>query len=117
MDFKTEFTLEQRLHEATRIRNKYPDRIPCIIESHNEELKLDKIKYLIPNDLTIGQVVYIIRKRINLSPEKALFIFVNDVVPPSSALISQVYAEHKDVSNFLFFTISLENTFGSSLVL
>ena len=115
MDFKTEYTFHQRLHEATTIRNKYPDRIPCRVESKCKELILDKKKYLIPGDLTIGQFVYLVRKRINLSPEKAIFIFVNNVIPPSSVLISQVYNEHKDPSNFLFFTLSLENTFGMKL--
>ena len=38
-------------------------------------------RYLVPADLTVGQFVYVIRKRIKLEPEKAIFIFVNDVVP------------------------------------
>eukprot|EP01052_Picozoa_sp_SAG31_P004845 SAG31_NODE_205_length_20397_cov_19.191152_13_plen_99_part_00 len=36
-----------------------------------------------PSDLTVGQFVYVIRKRIKLSPEKAIFIFVNNVLPPT----------------------------------
>lgn len=55
----------------------------------------------VPSDLTIGQFVYVIRKRIKLSPEKAIFIFVNDVIPPSSALLSEVYKEHVDEDGFL----------------
>ena len=38
-----------------------------------------------PADLTVGQFVYVIRKRIKLSPEKAIFIFVNNVLPPTGA--------------------------------
>jgi hypothetical protein len=41
---------------------------------------LDKKKYLVPADLTVGQFVYVIRKRIKLSPEKAIFVFVNNVL-------------------------------------
>ena len=33
-----------------------------------------------PADLTVGQFVYVIRKRIKLSPEKAIFIFVDEVL-------------------------------------
>ena len=40
-------------------------------------------RYLVPADLTVGQFVYVIRKRIKLSPEKAIFIFVNNVLPPT----------------------------------
>jgi GABA(A) receptor-associated protein len=39
---------------------------------------IDKKKYLVPADLTVGQFVYVIRKRIKLSPEKAIFIFVDE---------------------------------------
>lgn len=47
---------------------------------------IDKKKYLVPSDLTVGQFVYVIRKRIKLSPEKAIFIFVDDVLPPYRGL-------------------------------
>jgi hypothetical protein len=37
----------------------------------------------VPADLTVGQFVYVIRKRIKLSPEKAIFVFVKNVLPPT----------------------------------
>lgn len=43
-------------------------------------------RYLVPGDLTVGQFVYVIRKRIKLTPEKAIFIFVNNVLPPTGTL-------------------------------
>jgi hypothetical protein len=49
-------------------------------------------------DLTVGQFVYVIRKRIKLAPEKAIFIFVDEVLPPTAALMSAIYEEHKCVS-------------------
>ena len=49
-------------------------------------------RYLVPADLTVGQFVYVIRKRIKLSPEKAIFIFVNNVLPPTGAAWSLVSA-------------------------
>lgn len=36
-----------------------------------------------------------IRKRIKLAPEKAIFIFVDEVLPPTAALMSSIYEEHK----------------------
>ena len=74
---------------------------------------IDKKKYLVPADLTVGQFVYVIRKRIRLSPEKAIFIFVNGVLPPTAALMSAVYEEHKDADGFLYIQYSGENTFGT----
>ena len=41
--------------------------------------------------------MYVIRKRIKLAPEKAIFIFVDEVLPPTAALMSAIYEEHKFV--------------------
>ena len=66
--FKDEFPLESRVSESTRIRSKYPDRVPCIVEKAEKSdiPNIDKKKFLVPCDLTIGQFVYVIRKRIRL---------------------------------------------------
>lgn len=70
---------------------------------------IDKKKYLVPADLTVGQFVYVIRKRIKLSPEKAIFIFVDEVLPPTAALMSSIYEEHKDEDGFLYITYVLSS--------
>ncbi|KAL5709197.1 Autophagy-related protein 8g [Ranunculus cassubicifolius] len=75
---------------------------------------IDKKKYLVPADLTVGQFVYVIRKRIKLSAEKAIFIFVDNVLPATGAIMSAIYEEKKDEDEFLYVTYSGENTFGSS---
>jgi GABA(A) receptor-associated protein len=112
--FKKVNPFEKRSLEARRILDKYPDRVPCIVEKiKNSNIdNLDKNKFLVPSDLTMGQFIFIIRKRIHLSPEKAIFILVNDLIPPSSSLLSQIYNEHKDDDGFLYLVYSGENTFG-----
>jgi hypothetical protein len=72
---------------------------------------IDKKKYLVPADLTVGQFVYVIRKRIKLSAEKAIYIFVNNVLPPTAAYMSALYDEHKDEDGFLYikYTHALAN--------
>ena len=89
---------ERRKAEATRMREKYPDRIPVIVEkaTGSDIPDIDKQKYLVPTDLTVGQFVHVIRKRIKLAPEKAIFIFVNNVLPPTAALMATIYEEQKD---------------------
>merc|ERR1711881_336923 len=114
--FKREHPEDKRRAEAERIRAKYPDRIPVICEKadRSDIPDIDKKKYLVPADLTVGQFVYVIRKRIRLSPEKAIFIFINNVLPPTAVLMSDVYADKKDQDGFLYITYSGENTFGST---
>ncbi|KAI0303389.1 autophagy protein Atg8 ubiquitin like-domain-containing protein [Multifurca ochricompacta] len=96
------FYSEKRKAEAERIRQKYPDRIPVICEKadRTDIPTIDKKKYLVPSDLTVGQFVYVIRKRIKLAPEKAIFIFVDETLPPTAALMSAIYEEHKSVVSF-----------------
>ncbi|KAF7800741.1 autophagy-related protein 8d [Senna tora] len=112
--FKMEHPLERRQAEAARIREKYPDRIPVIVEraEKSDVPEIDKKKYLVPADLTVGQFVYVVRKRIKLSPEKAIFIFVKNMLPPTAAIMSGVYEEYKDEDGFLYMSYSGENTFG-----
>jgi GABA(A) receptor-associated protein len=112
--FKENFSLSKRKSEASRIREKYPDRIPVIVErSKNSNISdIDKKKYLVPKDLTIGQFVFVIRKRIKISPEEAIFIFINNTLPPTSSVLSEIYEEHKNEDGFLYINYSGESTFG-----
>eukprot|EP01012_Entosiphon_sulcatum_P003677 TRINITY_DN11258_c0_g1_i1.p1 TRINITY_DN11258_c0_g1~~TRINITY_DN11258_c0_g1_i1.p1 ORF type:complete len:120 (+),score=23.90 TRINITY_DN11258_c0_g1_i1:25-384(+) len=112
--FQEENSFEKRKDEADRIRQKYPDRIPVICEKAqgSDIPEIDKNKYLVPADLNVGQFVYVIRKRIRLSPEKAVFLFVNNALPPTAALMAHLYESQKDADGFLYMRYSGENTFG-----
>ncbi|KAL9236613.1 hypothetical protein vseg_011259 [Gypsophila vaccaria] len=113
--FKFEHPLEKREAESARIKEKYPDRIPVIVEKAERSNipDIDKKKYLVPADLTVGQFVYVVRKRVDLSAEKAIFVFVKNILPPTAALMSTIYDENKDEDGFLYMTYSGENVFGS----
>jgi len=113
--FKKENTYEKRLYESRRIIEKYPTRIPIIVEKQNKTdiPDIGKQKYLVPDDLTMGQFVYVIRRRLKLAPEKAIFVFIKNILPPTSAYIQQMYEEYKDDDGFLYITYSGENSFGN----
>ncbi|PQQ18391.1 autophagy-related protein 8C [Prunus yedoensis var. nudiflora] len=113
--FKLDHSLEKRQAEAGRIREKYPDRIPVIVEkaARSNIPDIDKKKYLVPADLSVGQFVYVVRKRIKLEAEKAIFVFVKNTLPPTAAVMSTIYEENKDEDGFLYLTYSGENVFGS----
>lgn len=108
---------EKRRQDAEAIIAKYPDRVPIICErvkGDKEVPDIDKKKYLVPNDLTIGQFMYIIRKRMQLTSTKALFLFVNNgTLVPVSELIKNVYDVHRDTDGFLYLKYSGENAFGT----
>lgn len=116
LSFKDTHTIEQCQVEAKRILDKYPDRMPVIVERSSKAEPdipdIDKKKFLVP-DLTVGQFVYTIRKRIKLMPEKALFLHFNNKQYSTSDLMRNVYEQEKDPERlFLFVTYKGENCFG-----
>ena len=113
-DFKRDNKFADRLAESKRILATYPDRIPVICQKAPGSTlnDIDRHKFLVPIDLTVGQFLYVIRKRMKLDKGAALFIFVNNVLPAYSQLISSTYEQSKDEDGFLYITFSSENTFG-----
>jgi GABA(A) receptor-associated protein len=112
--FQRKFTFEERLTESSRVRAKYPDRVPVICgkskKSRMEEI--DKNKYLVPSDLTLGQFIYVIRKRLRLPAEKAVFLFINGTINANTATMNDMYYRYCNEDGFLYITYNDENVFG-----
>jgi GABA(A) receptor-associated protein len=107
-------TINERMMYSKILLNKYPKRIPVIIEKAKEfdiEL-LDKVKYLIPKELYIREFLCIIRKRIKIDSRKAIFIFINNNLVPMSTTIGELYNSYKNEDGFLYVKYTIENTFG-----
>jgi GABA(A) receptor-associated protein len=114
--FKDEHNFNYRLEQATRVLERFPDRIPIICErSANATWNCPNIsnrKYLVHKELTLGQFLYIIRKKLKLPIEKAFFLFIKDTIPSSTRRICQLYENYKDDDGHLYITYNLENVFG-----
>lgn len=96
--------------------DRYPDRLPVIVERGSTSLLplIANNKYLVPNDLTAYHFLYIIRKRLQLPPSDALFLFVNDhVLLKGDQLMMQVYNSMKDTDKFLYITYREETVLGA----
>jgi len=113
-NFQKQYSLKKRISESTRILIKYPNRIPIICERYGSSNipNIDSNKYLVPLDLTVGKFLYVIRKRIKLSPESSIFIYVNNYLPATSKLIKDLYTTECNEDGFLYILYSSENTFG-----
>jgi GABA(A) receptor-associated protein len=116
-NYKITKTFDERANESKEITDKYPNRIPLIVEkldNKNDNIipKIDKNKYLVPDDLTVGQLVYVVRKRIKITPEKAIFIFCDNKLLNSGLTMREVYENHKDKDGFVYIIYSGESTFG-----
>ena len=68
MKFKTETKFEDRKSESSKIMKKYPQRIPIIIEKSEKCIfnDIQKKKYLVPKDINMNNIIFIIRNKIQL---------------------------------------------------
>lgn len=115
---KDVFTDQEKLiinKEVAVIKSKYPGYIPVIVRTKsNSNIKLNKIKYLIGEEITIAQFLSIIRKKIkNLNKSESIFLFINNSLPIQTKSLGLIYNESKDIeTDMLFVTVCKENTFG-----
>jgi len=114
MNFKQRYTFDERQRESSRVLQTYHEKIPIICEKHTPStiLNIDKNKYLAPFNISVAQFIYVIRQRLSLPSEKAIFIFINGIIPSSSSMLLDYYIQHKDPDGFLYITYASENVFG-----
>ena len=97
------------------IRNKYPNKIPVFVYRSKKDKTFEDLectKFLVPDNITLGQFMFIIRKRLKLKSETALFIFINNTIPCSSETMIQIYEKFKNNEGMLVMEYCGENVFG-----
>lgn len=114
--FKQINSLEKRIAESTRLREKYPGRVPVICEKFTGDKylpELSKTKYIFPANTTVGHFLFTVRSNIHaLKPHLALFAFVNNTSPPVNSRLDDLYDSFKDSDGFLYVLLSSESVFG-----
>lgn len=97
-----------------RIRTHHPNRIPIFISRHpNANIaELPKKKFLVPHDATVGQFIWVVRNNLKLPPDKAMFVFVRNTLPPTSATLREIYAQYKSEDGALRMVYTSESVFG-----
>ena len=101
------------------IEKYYPNKVPVIIQKSERDKQLpnlEKIKYLIPCDMTYSSLMIYIRNILTrkLAPSTALFLSTESGhILCSSDPMSKIYRDHSDSDdNFLYLFYCSENTFG-----
>lgn len=106
-------SIVKRLQESALVLSKYPDRVPVIVDTSDTELKLDKNKFIIPDTLSVSELIYIIRKRIKISSSQGIFVFLeNNTLLSGNDNIKNVYYKNKSNDGFLYLIYLPENVFG-----
>lgn len=113
-NFRMKHSFEKRLEESSKILEKYPERVPIICERITSNIPdIDRKKYLCPRDLSIANFMHIIRKRIKLSSDKSIYLFINEkTIPITSSLLGVIHNNYKHEDGFLYISYGGESTFG-----
>jgi GABA(A) receptor-associated protein len=107
--------INDRKASSAKITEKYPDRIPIICEKDpNSKMKtVDKNKYLVPSNFTVSQFGFIIRKRLEMTKDSALFLLVAGKHSiTGDASMSHIYEKYKDEDGFLYVAYTSELSWG-----
>ena len=115
MNFKKENSFDKRVELSKRLLQQHPNRVPIIVESISKKLSLNKDKYLVPGDSTIGSFLGEIRKNAIINSQEAIFLFggkSGNILMPATNTMDQIYERYKDDDGFLYIRVAIENTFG-----
>ena len=111
-------SVHERQAEVLRMLKKYPDKVPVVIVKDKGCKNITEpanTKFLVPNELTVAQFLYTLRKRIFLKPDQALFLFFgkSNEMPSATDQMVSVYERHRDPNDDMLYAIySSESTFG-----
>ena len=115
-DYKKKVSLDGRQNDSKKVMETHKNRIPIICERCPESTApvIQKKKFLVPPEMRVGQFGEIIRRKMELSKETALFFLVNGTHSLSgNQLMSEVYDKFKDPEDsFLYIGYSNEMVWG-----
>ena len=106
----------KRLEESEKVKQRYPERIPLIIEKDptSKIKEIDRTKFLVPNDITVADLMLIIRKKLELEKEASMFMLVNGKTSVTGQEgLKDVYEKYKDKTDgYLYIAYTSELTWG-----
>ena len=120
MEFKYQKvkTLEERKSEFQNVIQSNPGKIAIICEKEPKSkiADIEKTKFLVNGDITLSQFSLMIRKRLKMGKEEALFFLVNGKKSlTGDDSMQDVYNKHKSEDGFLYIAYASEVVWGFKL--
>ncbi|KAH3765818.1 autophagy protein 8b [Pelomyxa schiedti] len=119
IQFKQDKTLAERRELTQQLGEKYPGKIPVIVERLQgaKAPEMKKKKFLSPGDITVSKFLEEVRKQFQEAPahnQTIIFMYANNTMLPNSAsTMDQVYQDHRDEEDGLLYILYTgDNMFG-----
>lgn len=113
--FRREKPLIERKADAQKLLLKNPLKVPIVIQMSKQAqslLGIPKSKYLVPNTMTLGSLMAMLRTRFSIKDTQALYFFVDGKLYVPGTVIADLRKHSED--GFVVIDLMLENTFGAS---
>ena len=114
--YKINNNLKTRKKQYSKLAAEHPDKVPIILERDinctiNKPIKS---KYILSKGITMSEFVKIIREKLELKPERAIFLLVNGKHSVTlSEELGNIYNKYKDENDgFLYMSYSEEIVYG-----
>ena len=108
-------SLEERKAEFQNVNQSNPGKIAIICEKapNSKIVDIEKSKFLISGDINLSQFSLLIRKRLKMGKEEALFFLVNgNKSLTGDDTMKDVYNKYKNEDGFLYIAYASEEVWG-----
>ena len=121
---KTNFTkddIELLSQESMLLKEKYPDRIPILIQLDSDVLKITKHKFLVGADINLVYFIVILKSKLITGGNDHIIIKITKInsdgtrtlekLPKQSIILKDFYEQYNDnLTGMLIFTVSRQTT-------
>lgn len=108
--------LEERIKLSQSLREDFPKSIPTIVQRSDTETSLqqiDKRHFLVPQDMTLGNLVGIIAARLGIYSNNSLWMYASRYpLTNRSETMTEIYNRFRETDGFLYLTYKGQESFG-----
>ncbi len=117
ISYRESTSFNQRKNKSLLLLERFEGRVPIILEKSNKDSVLPfptKYKYIISLDMTIANVLNILKKNLNINETISIYLMCKDhnIMLSGSQSIEYIYNNYKNEDGFLYLTYCSENVFG-----
>ncbi len=115
--YRESTSFEARKKKSNSLLSKFPDKIPVILEKSSKDKYLpknEKNKLLVGNDMTVSNILQLLKKNLNINESMSIYIMVlnQNIMLSGSQSILTLYNSYKSNDGLLYLEYCSENVFG-----